>query len=168
MQHPPVSHIQSYVILSGRPGIPVLDRMPVIKTNRISDHWCDSLKTTSTKSPPIYMQAPLNTKYMISWSFHPSSTLAHQFWVIPSKCGACWRMLQFCYQTVFTHTCCLKRDCGTFGQHRSQKNPSSEPAPPHWAKCARRISWPRSSRLGRFRTAIRFFWHLPFFRFTSY
>lgn len=103
MQHPPVSHIQSYVILSGRPGIPVLDRMPVIKTNRISDHWCDSLKTTSTKSPTIYMQAPLNTKYMISWSFHPSST-SHQFWVIPSECGACWRMLQFCYQTVFTHT----------------------------------------------------------------
>lgn len=76
-------------------------------------------------------------------------------------------MLQFCYQTV-SHTCCLKRDCGTFGQHRSQKNPSSEPAPPNSAKCARRISWLRSSRPGRFRTATRFFWHLPFFRLTSY
>lgn len=77
--------------------------------------------------------------------------------------GCCSFVIKQC-----SHTCCLKRDCGTFGQHRSQKNPSSEPAPPNSAKCARRISWLRSSRLGRFRTATRFFWHLPFFRLTSY
>lgn len=77
--------------------------------------------------------------------------------------GCCSFVIKQC-----SRTCCLKRDCGTFGQHRSQKNPSSEPAPPNSAKCARRISWLRSSRPGRFRTATRFFWHLPFFRLTSY
>lgn len=134
-------------------------------------HWCDSLKTSWTKSHTIYMQAPLNTKYMISWSFHPSciaisaSVLSYSQWM--------WRVLEdaavlLSNSVLFTHTCCLKRDCGTFGQHRSQKNPSSEPAPTNWAKCARRISWLRSSRPGRLRTATRFFWHLPFFRLTSY
>ncbi len=77
-----------------------------------------------------------------------------------ARAGGC---CSFGYQTVFgSHTCCLKRDCGTFGQHRFQKNPSSEPAPTNWAKYARRISLLRSSRPGRFRTATRFFWHLPF------
>lgn len=50
----------------------------------------------------LYMQASLNI-WFIDRFMHHKSPLAHQFWVILSERAACWRMLQFCYQTVFTH-----------------------------------------------------------------